>query len=181
MNILFVFIISLFSVSVRADSAAQATIQHEKEVIPAYLLTGTIPYKGDSTMKFWFESEDSNDPLKGYIFLNGVQYEISSVSRLGLIGARRFVKQNSDVNKSYAEFLVLSSSFSEQTAIGTPWLAAHEVYGCDTSYNTYLAFYQVKGEKTVKALGPIPYESLAENLSNSQHSWISCFQSAPSS
>ena len=42
----------------------------------------------------------------------------SKVSRLGLTGARRFVEGDGDGAGRYAEFLVFSSSFSQQTAVG---------------------------------------------------------------
>ena len=74
---------------------------------------------------------------------------------------------------------MFSSSYSEQTAVGKPWLAAREAYGCDRPYNAYLGLYRVEGEAAVKALGPIPYPDLAEDVSRSRHSHVSCFMAHP--
>ena len=79
----------------------------------------------------------------------------------------------------YAEFLVLSSSFSEQTGVGKPWPAARGSFGCEEPYNTFLALYRVEGEAAVKALGPIPYPALVEDVSRSHDSRVFCFVARP--
>ena len=145
----------------------------------AELLVGTAPDGDGSTLPFRLEAEGRRDVVGGRILLGEVAYEISRVSRLGLIGARRFVAGDGDGQGRYAEFLVFSSSFSEQTAVGTPWLAAREAYGCDEPYNTYFALYRVEGDAAVKSLGPIPYPDLADDPSRSQHSHVSCFMARP--
>ena len=145
----------------------------------AELLIGAAPDSGNSAAAFRLEGENRDDVVGGRIVLGGIEYEISRVSRLGLIGARRFVRGDDGGRQPYAEFLVLSSSFSEQTAVGQPWLAAREAYGCDRPYNTFLALYRVEGEGAVKSLGPIPYPDLADDLSRSQHSRVSCFMARP--
>lgn len=144
----------------------------------AELLVGTVPVADDATIAFRLEAENRQELVGGRIFLGELEYEISRVSRLGLIGARRFVADD-DGQGRYAEFLVFASSYSEQTAVGRPWLAARKAYGCDSPYNTYYGFYRVQGEAGVKALGPIPYPDLAENLSLSQHSHVACFMARP--
>ena len=142
------------------------------------LLSGTIPTGDGSAVAFRLDAESRDDVIGGRILLGEAEYEISRVSRLGLIGARRFMGSD-DAESRYAEFLVLSSSFSEQTAVGMPWVAAHESYGCDQPYNTFLALYRVEGEAAVKALGPVPYPDLAENRSLSRRSRVSCFMARP--
>ena len=146
----------------------------------ADLLVGTMPNPDGPALAFRLEAESRRDVVGGRIVLGGSAYEISRVSRLGLIGARRFVGGGADGQQErHAEFLVFSSSFSEQTAVGKPWLAAHEAYGCDEPYNSYLALYRVEGEAAVKALGPIPYPELAEEPSRSQESRVFCFMARP--
>ena len=147
----------------------------------ADLLVGAAPDSDGSMLAFRLEAENRGDVVGGRIVLGEIEYEITKVSRLGLTGARRFVEGDGDGDRAgrYAEFLVFSSSFSQQTAVGKPWLAAREAYGCDEPYNTYLALYRVEGEAAVKALGPIPYPDLAEDLSRSQHSHVSCFMARP--
>ena len=143
------------------------------------LLVGTAPDRNGSVLAFRFEAENRRDVVGGHIVLGEIEYEISRVSQLGLIGARRFVGSGDAGQERYAEFLVFSSSFSEQTAVGKPWIAAREAYGCDEPYNTYLAFYRVEGEAAVKSLGPIPYPALAEDHSLSQRSRVLCFMARP--
>ena len=71
----------------------------------------------------------------GSIVLGDRRYEISQVSRHGLVGARWFATEGG----RYAEFLVFSSSYSDQTAVGTPWVAAREVSRCNEPYNAFVA------------------------------------------
>ena len=144
----------------------------------ADLLVGTVPGSSGTPIGFGLEAEDRQTIEGGRILLGGTAYEISKVSRLGLIGARRFVR-GGDAQEPYAEFLVLSSSFDEQTAVGKPWVAARGSHGCEEPYNTFLALYRVEGEAAVKALGPIPYPELTENLSRSHDSRVFCFIARP--
>jgi hypothetical protein len=144
----------------------------------AELLVGAVPDGNGAEIDFGLEAEDRQAIVGGRILLGETAYEISRVSRLGLIGARRFVS-GSDAQEPYAEFLVLSSSFGEQTAAGKPWVAVRESHGCEEPYNTYLALYRVEGEAAVKALGPIPYPELTENLPRSHDSRVFCFIAGP--
>ena len=144
----------------------------------ADLLIGTIPDGDDAKIEFGLEGKDRDDVVGGRILLGETAYEISRVSRLGLIGARRFVVGD-DAQEHYAEFLVLSSSFSDQTAVGKPWVAAREAHGCEEPYNTFVALYRVEGDSAVKALGLIPYPELVENLSRSHDSRVFCFVARP--
>ena len=142
------------------------------------LLVGTAPGRDGSPLTFRLEAENRRDVVGGRIVLGEIEYEVSRISRLGLIGARRFAGGDPGQER-YAEFLVFSSSFGEQTAVGKPWLAAREAYGCEDPYNTYLAFYRVEGEAAVKSLGPVPYPALAEDPSLSQRSRVLCFMARP--
>ena len=142
----------------------------------ADLLVGAIPDGSGSEIGFRLEAEDRKSVVGGRVHLGETGYEISRVSRLGLIGARRFA---TGAEGPHAEFLVLSSSFSDQTAVGDPWLAARASYGCEEPYNTVLALYRVEGDAAVKALGPIPYPQLAEDLDLSQDSRVFCFIARP--
>ena len=144
----------------------------------ADLLRGTMPDGNGTEMEFGLEGEDREDVVGGRIVLGETGYEISRVSRLGLIGARRFVA-GGDAREPYAEFLVLSSSFSDQTAVGAPWVAAREAHGCEEPYNTFVALYRVEGDAKVKALGPIPYPQLVEDASRSHDSRVFCFIARP--
>ena len=145
-------------------------------VAAADLLVGTIPGGSGAEIGFRLEAEDRKAVVGGRIHLGETGYEISRVSRLGLIGARRFATGDGG---PYAEFLVFSSSFSDQTAVGNPWLAARASHGCGEPYNTVLALYRVEGDAAVKALGPIPYPQLAEDVSLSQDSRVFCFVARP--
>ncbi len=144
----------------------------------AELLVGTVPGGNGTAIEFGLEAEDREAVEGGRILLGETAYEISKVSQLGLIGARRFVR-GADAREPSAELLVLSSSFGEQTAVGKPWVAASESHGCEEPYNTFLAVYRVEGEAAVKALGPTPYPELAENLSRSHDSRVFCFIARP--
>ena len=145
----------------------------------ADLLIGTMPDGNGAEIEFGLEGKHRDDVVGGRILLGETTYEISRVSRLGLIGARRFVV-GGDAHEPYAEFLVLSSSFSDQTAVGKPWVAAREAHGCEEPYNTFVALYRVEGDSAVKALGLIPYPALVENLSRSHDSRVFCFTARPS-
>ena len=144
----------------------------------ADLLIGTMPDGNGAEIEFGLEGKDRDDVVGGRILLGETAYEISRVSRLGLIGARRFVV-GGDAREHYAEFLVLSSSFSDQTAVGKPWVAAREAHGCEEPYNTFVALYRVEGDSAVTALGPIPYPELAEDPSRSHDSRVFCFVARP--
>ena len=144
----------------------------------ADLLSGTMPDGNGAEIAFGLEGEDRDDVVGGRILLGEIGYEISRVSRLGLIGARRFVA-GGDAREHYAEFLVLSSSFSDRTAVGKPWVAAREAHGCEAPYNTFVVLYRVEGDPAVKALGPIPYPELVEDLSRSHDSRVFCFVARP--
>ena len=167
MKFLFILIIGIIGLS-SVSTAADVEVGSSEQQVP---LAGVIPVR-DSMIDFQVKAETTDKGMGGSIIFGDIEYEISKMSRLGLIGARRFVSDNE--KEKYAEFLILSSSFSDQMAVGDPWPKTQEKYGCTKPYNTYVAFYRVEGEELVKSLGPIPYSSLLEDLSLSQHSWVSC-------
>lgn len=143
------------------------------------LLAGTTPDGGGGTLAFRLDGESRHDVVGGRILLGEAEYTISRVSRLGLIGAHRIGGGESEGGERYGEFLVFSSSFSEQSATGTPWVAAQAAYGCDSPYNSFLALYRIEGEAALIALGPGPYGVLTEDLSRSQYSQVLCFTARP--
>ena len=158
--------------------AASALMLFAGAATAADLLIGTMPDGNGAEIEFGLEGKDRDDVVGGRILLGENGYEISRVSRLGLIGARRFVA-GGDAQEHYAEFLVLSSSFSDQMAVGKPWVSARQAHGCEEPYNTFVALYRVEGDSAVKALGLIPYPELVESTSRSNDSWVFCFVARP--
>ena len=143
------------------------------------LLSGTAPDGEGGTLAFRLDAESRREVVGGRIVLGHAEFTISRMSRLGLIGAHRMGGAESSGGERHGEFLVFSSSFSEQSATGTPWVAARAAHGCDTPYNSFLALYRIEGEEALIALGPSPYGVLAEDLSRSQHSQVLCFTARP--
>ena len=72
-----------------------------------------------------------------------------------------------------------SSSFSDQSATGKPWVAAESAHGCDEPYNSFVAMYRVEGEEALVALGPIPYGILTEDISRHRGLAGALFHGAP--
>ena len=149
------------------------------EVASKELLAGTAPDGAGGTLAFRLDAESRQDVVGGRILLGGSEYTISRVSRLGLIGAHRLEGGGDEEGDRYADYLVFSSSFSQRSATGTPWVAAQTAHGCDVPYNSFAALYRVDGEEALAALGPIPYAALTEDGSRSQHSRVHCFMARP--
>jgi hypothetical protein len=135
------------------------------------LLKGTIVDSGKE-LTFALSGDNREDVVGGTITIDDRKFTITHVSRLGTIGARH----DSDTSK---EFVIFSSSFSEQTATGQPWVAASQYKGCDQSYNSFLVFYLIKDEKKLKVMKDIPYADLTDNITNSDESEVYCFISRP--
>ena len=154
----------LSSTTVAATSAAE-------------LLSGRIVEDEGAVLVFRLSGESREDVVGGVIELGPNRFEITRVSRAGLIGASRFDIDAS--NAPFGEFAVLSSSFSLQTAIGQPWVVGRRYSGCDIPYNAFLAIYRVEGERAMGNLGGVPYPSLVEDLASSQRSRVYCFVSVP--
>ena len=137
------------------------------------------PVTGDQgdAMSFRLTGENRDDVVGGSIVLDARTFTIDRVSVTGLIGASR--EGSGDDNTRFAEFAVFSSSFTEQTAIGQPWISARSHSGCDFPYNSFLAIYRVEGENAVAGLGPAPYARLTDDVTSSQSSHVYCFVSTP--
>ena len=143
------------------------------------LLTGMIPDGEGGSIAFRLEAESRENVVGGRIFLGDAEYTIARMSRLGLIGAHRLGGGGDTGEERHAEYLVFSSSFSEQSATGTPWVAAKSTHGCDGPYNSFVASYRVEGEEDLLALGPIPYGTLTEDISRTADSRVLCFTASP--
>ena len=143
------------------------------------LLTGTVPDGEGGMVAFRLDGESREEVVGGRILLGDAEYTIARMSRLGLIGAHRLGGGEGEDVKRHAEYLVFSSSFSEQSATGTPWVAAKSAHGCDNTYNSFVAIYRVEGEEALIALGPIPYGVLTEDISHTKDSRVLCFLARP--
>jgi len=139
------------------------------------LLAGTVP-SDEGDLAFTLSGESRRNVVGGSIVLGERSFEIAKVSRHGLVGAHRF---NTDGANQYAEFVVFSSSYTDQTAVGAPWVAAREAHRCDEPYNAFIAIYRIDGEDAVKALGPTPYPVLVEDVERSNGSRVYCFVGTP--
>ncbi len=155
-------------------SAAGAAATTEERV----LLTGTAFGEDNEAIDFRISAKSRQDPVGGHIRFAQSEYEITRISRHGLIGARRFIDGGSPDTR-HAEFAVFSSSFSDRKATGKPWVAARQVHGCDEAYNAFIALYLIEGEDAVKAIGAAPYARLVEDPSLSAQSRILCFTATP--
>lgn len=149
------------------------------EVASKELLSGAIPDGEGGTIAFRLDGESREEVVGGRILLGDAEYTIARMSRLGLIGAHRLGGGGDSGKERHAEYLVFSSSFSEQSATGTPWVAAESAHGCDEPYNSFLAIYRVEGEEALVALGPIPYGTLTEDISRTADSRVLCFTARP--
>lgn len=125
---------------------------------------------------FSLSGESRENVVGGTLQFAEQAFTITHVSRLGTIGARRD-SPNADENS--AEFAIFSSSFSEQTATGQPWVKSQRYLGCDQAYNSFLAIYRVEGDEAIKRLSETPYGSLTDKLDNSTESTVYCFISRP--
>jgi hypothetical protein len=159
---------------VRAGSAIALIVllSSAPTAFPKELLVGTVRTGNDTELAFSISGRSRRDVVGGQLVLGETPYEISQTSLHSLVGARRFVSAGAG---SFAEFVIFSSSYSDQTAVGRPWVAAREVWHCDEPYNSFVAVYRVEGEEAVKALGPIPYPKLADEVELSQRSRVYCF------
>jgi hypothetical protein len=134
------------------------------------LLQGTIGLADGQQLAFTLSGESRENVIGGTLRLGEQSFTIDRMSRLGLIGARR---------SGAGEFAVFSSSFSEQTARGQPWVAGKRYLNCDQPYNSFLAVYRVEGTAALEKLGSTPYPALTEDGSKSTDSTVYCFMSRP--
>lgn len=143
------------------------------------LLAGTIPDGEGGTLAFRLDGESREKVVGGRLLLGDAEYVVARVSRLGLIGAHRLGGGGDTGEERHVEYLVFSSSFSDQSASGRPWVAAESAHGCDEPYNSFVAMYRVEGEDALVALGPIPYGTLTEDISRTADSRVLCFMARP--
>ena len=141
------------------------------------LLNGVVEMDGEK-LTFSLTGEDRENVVGGTIKLGERVFKITKVSRLGLIGAARVVIDESE-QKHYGEFATFSSSFSEQTAKGKPWVASKRYVDCDRPYNSFLAIYMLVGKDALEALGSVPYSALNEDINAADESTVYCFTSHP--
>lgn len=142
----------------------------------AELLQGEVALDDGATAIFSLSGESREDVIDGEIRLGEQVFRITSTSRLGLIGAAR--GYDSDTGP-VAEYAIFSSSFSEQTATGTPWVAADRRLHCDQPYNSFLVVYRMTDEGRIAALGSTPYPDLAEGGIPTDAATVYCFFSRP--
>lgn len=138
------------------------------------LIVGEAKGADGSSLDFRITGNSPSDVVGGDMVLGEARFTIQRVSSRGLIGGTR-IQQAGDA--SFAEYAVFSSSFSAQTAVGQPYVAARRYHHCDQPYNSFLAVYRVNGQEAVKALGPAPYSELIEDTERSDDATVYCFMS----
>lgn len=170
------------------------------------LLQGSVR-AGDAALDFTLSASSRADPVGGVIVLGDRRFVISRVSVHNLIGAvregapgdtgldgtpaattapERNLDSDSDGNRAgpdaaepIAEYVIFSSSFSQQTATGTPWLASQTYHRCDQPYNSFLALYRVSGRQAIDAVAERAFSLLPEDVALADDSAVYCFVSAP--
>ena len=130
-------------------------------------------------VNFSLSGESRENVVGGELSLGDRVFTVTGVSRMGLIGASRLVHEANDGPVMFGEYAVFSSSFSDQTAVGTPWPKAREYHRCEQAYNSFLALYRVDGASAVEGLGKTPYPTLTENPERADGSVVYCFMSRP--
>ncbi len=140
------------------------------------LLRGEFTNRDGQRQDFLVTGESPEEIVGGRIHLGRDQYVIAKQSRLGLIGAARFAKGG---EQEFGEYAVLSSSFSEMTASGQPWVKAQQYVGCEKDYNTFVAIYRVYGVDRVNALGSSPYGNFTDDPEAADESIVYCLYSSP--
>ncbi len=135
------------------------------------LLTGVAIDSNKAKVEFSLSGESREDVVGGEIRFGDSRFNITHVSVHRLVGAE-------SANDSDESFAVFSSSYTAQTATGTPWVAGDTYIQCDEEYNSFLAIYKVRGEDAEKLPDP-PFRQLTESTDHSDTSIVYCFVSAP--
>jgi hypothetical protein len=143
----------------------------------AELLAGQVELDDGRVVAFSLSAANREKVVGGEIRLDDRSFQVTGESRLGLIGAKRTLEGDSPSG----EFVVFSSSFSEQTAVGQPWVKAEHYRNCDQRYNSFLAIYRIEDPTRALELGETPYPILVDDLGKSDHSEVFCFVSKPPS
>ncbi len=138
------------------------------------LLEGTIAAGGESALLFQLHGESREQVVGGDMSVGDEHFNIQKVSIHQLLGA---------VSEAEGEtkYAVFSSSYSEQTAVGVPWVAAKKSHDCEQDYNSFVAIYSVNGKPDGASIEAGPYAELMESLSASQDSVVYCFLAMPPS
>ena len=133
----------------------------------------------DAGVEFSLDGESREKVVGGELRLGERRFEITGLSRMGLIGATRSVREGEGGAVAFGEYAVFSSSFSDQTAVGQPWIRANAYHHCDEAYNSFLAVYRVEGAAAVEALGATPYAALTDDPAHAAGAVVYCFVSRP--
>lgn len=136
------------------------------------LLRGEVQLSAEETRRFSLNGESRQQVVGGDIAFGSKHFQIMKVSVHNLLGAYR---QEGDRH----EYAVFSSSYSDQTATGEPWVVADTKLNCSIPYNSFLVIYTVESSKKIASLSEFPYGDLAETLSLSDSSELFCFYAQP--
>jgi len=134
------------------------------------LLTGEVFDHSNEKVGFSLSGENLEDVVGGEIKLGDARFEITHVSVHSLVGA---VGQGNP-----RKFAVFSSSYTEQTATGQPWIASDSYLYCDQQYNSFLAIYSVNDDQAEELPEP-PFANLTDSTDHSESSVVYCFISNP--
>ncbi len=137
------------------------------------LLTAKI----DTVGKFELAAPSRTHPIGGTIRLGERNWTIRKVSVHHLIGASATASPQQ--RQGGFNHAVFSSSFSEQTAVGKPWVASLKYVRCDQAYNSFLAVYASETADKALSKGEFLYAQLTEDLASSSDSVVYCFYSKP--
>lgn len=140
------------------------------------LLSGDVAVENGATVKFTLSGESRENVKDGEMALGERAFRITASSRTGLVGGERTVENTAEPTHEYAVF---SSSFSEQTATGQPWVKATHYLNCDKPYNSFIAIYRVVGAERIKTLGVKSHPQLAEGTFTADQADAYCFTSRP--
>ncbi|MGI9334925.1 MAG: hypothetical protein ACR2RL_17405 [Gammaproteobacteria bacterium] len=142
------------------------------------LIEGSFTDESDQRLEFSIEAQARDKLIGGAMTLGGRKYRIVGESRHGLVGASRLEGTKLAEENRIGEYLVFSSSYSEQTATGNPWVRSNRYIGCDKPYNSFVARYRVLGQAKVDALGAQPFGDLTEGKHESDDASVYCFTSS---
>ena len=136
------------------------------------LLEGDIVTATGLNVPFELLGENRKNVVGGSIRLGEHTFIVKKMSVHSLLGALRTEGET-------LEFAVFSSSYSEQTAMGEPWVVAKKKHGCDMPYNSFLSIYTISSAEKKSNVTAVPYAKLVESLSESDDSVLYCFIARP--
>lgn len=137
------------------------------------LLQGSIDSaEGLGSVRFELSGPSRERPEGGELRFAERVLTIDRISRHGMIGASgRF--------DGGAEYAIFSSSYSAQTAIGRPWVAADRYLGCERPYNSFLALHRIDDPAALAELESQAYAVLQDSADLAAESTVYCFVSKP--